>query len=308
MSARNLLKIGWVANLFERYEFVVYIYLADIISQLFFQAADSFQYFDRETVLAWAWRLPFLLSIPLTIGIGIMRCAIIEFPLPQEGREERWRSAQTLHRLKQPFLKPLFTAVPIIAFVSVFGYLLLIWMPSYLTHLLHYSLPLVQLTNMFVLASLTVFNLAAGYIARFIDYRKLIQLGIGCVCILIYPLFTALQEARYRIVLAVLSILALLHGGINGVIMQMLAEAFPRSLRCRGMNLAYTLPMGFCGGTAPLVCTWLTAKTGVLLFPTFYITCFGFIGFLVAFRLAPPHVAEFETPAIEVRGALPPGA
>ncbi len=45
-----------------------------------------FQYFDRTTILAWAWRIPFLLSIPLTVAIGYIRREIRDFPLPQQNR------------------------------------------------------------------------------------------------------------------------------------------------------------------------------------------------------------------------------
>src|SRR5260363_212334 len=41
-----------------------------------------FWYFDRETIVQWAWRLPFLLSIPLTFFIIAMRRAIHDFPVP----------------------------------------------------------------------------------------------------------------------------------------------------------------------------------------------------------------------------------
>ena len=39
-----------------------------------------FWYFDRETIVQWAWRLPFFLGIPLTFFIIDMRRAITVLP------------------------------------------------------------------------------------------------------------------------------------------------------------------------------------------------------------------------------------
>src|SRR5260363_431802 len=79
-------------------------------------------------ILAWAWRIPFLLSLPLTIAIGIMRRAIKCSPMQKSGALD-----SALHTLK----RSLFKTVPITSFLTVFSLTLTICMPFYL---LFYSL------------------------------------------------------------------------------------------------------------------------------------------------------------------------
>jgi MHS family proline/betaine transporter-like MFS transporter len=51
------------------------------------------------------------------------------------------------------------------------------------------------------------------------------------------------------------------------------------------MSLAFTLLAAIFGGTAPLICTHLTDKTGLLLFPAFYMIAFGLLALPAALRL-----------------------
>src|SRR5260363_276544 len=97
--------------------------LASLVANLLFW------YFDRETIVQWAWRLPFLLSIPLTFFIIAMRRAIHDFPVPSTKLEGR-SIATSCAVLKKPML----TAVSIMSFATVFGFVLTIWLPSYLNH------------------------------------------------------------------------------------------------------------------------------------------------------------------------------
>src|SRR5260363_244764 len=72
---------------------------------------------ERENhELPAAWRLPFLLSIPLTFFIIAMRRAIHDFPVPSTKLEGR-SIATSCAVLKKPML----TAVSIMSFATVFG-------------------------------------------------------------------------------------------------------------------------------------------------------------------------------------------
>lgn len=64
-----------------------------------------------------------------------------------------------------------------------------------------------------------------------------------------------------------------------------LGQAFPSFVRCCGMNLAYTFPAVLIGGFTPLVLTWMTEKTGLLMFPAFYILFFSLLALPDAFYI-----------------------
>src|SRR5260364_206616 len=97
-------------------------------------------------ILAWAWRIPFLLSLPLTIAIGIMRRAIKCSPMQKSGALD-----SALHTLK----RSLFKTVPITSFLTVFSLTLTICMPFYLSHFLDYPEHWARLT---IIAGITIWS------------------------------------------------------------------------------------------------------------------------------------------------------
>src|SRR5260364_319324 len=114
-------------------------------------------------ILAWAWRIPFLLSLHLTIAIGILRRAIKCSPMQKSGALD-----SALHTLK----RSLFKTVPITSFLTVFSLTLTICMPFYLSHFLDYQEHWARLTNIFVLITLRPSFLFSGYIARFVGHQQ----------------------------------------------------------------------------------------------------------------------------------------
>lgn len=401
VSTRNLLKISLTANIFEWYDFIIYAYLADVMGQIFFNAADSisglirsfavfaigycarplgslffgilgdrigratplktslmmmavpaacigllptyhdigvwapvlllalrvmqgfaaggelpisacyifevsppvhrsllcsvvmcsqqlgallasfvifilFRYFEHQTVLAWAWRIPFWISIPLTVSIGMMRREI-HAAAPQSNKQfdPLWRL------LKSPMLR----TVPIVLFLSTLGYILLVWLSSYLTHFLGYPRHSAQLMNTVVLAVLICFILTGGTIACFYGYQRVIQTALIVTLVSVVPLWFGLQIGSFSIALIVQLVLAALFGIMLGVSYEAIAAQFKRAVRCRGMTLADTFPTVFAGGTAPLICTWAVDRSGFLMFPAFYILFLGLLALPATWRL-----------------------
>src|SRR5260364_11582 len=111
------------------------------------------------------------------------------------------------------------------------------------------------------------------------------KIGIVATLLLICPLWFLLQKPSFGAILTSQLLLALLFGHMSGIIMEMLGLQFRHFVRCRGMNLAYTFPIAIWGGTAPLVNTWMIQKTGLLLFPAFYIMLFGLLALPAEWRL-----------------------
>ncbi|CCD29215.1 putative Major facilitator family transporter [Candidatus Glomeribacter gigasporarum BEG34] len=249
--------------------------LASLVANLLFW------YFDRETIVQWAWRLPFLLSIPLTFFIIAMRRAIHDFPVPSTKLEGR-SIATSCAVLKKPML----TAVSIMSFATVFGFVLTIWLPSYLNHFLNYPPRLAQLTNTLTLIALVVFKLASGYMAHRLGYQRLVKIGLIMTILFIFPLWFRLQTLSFSHALMTQLLMALLAGSVSGILMEILASQFPSSGRSLGMNLAYTLPTVLLGSTSPLILTLMINKTGLLLFPAFYILFFGLLALPGALSLS----------------------
>src|SRR5260364_387817 len=213
-------------------------------------------------ILAWAWRIPFLLSLPLTIAIGIMRRAIKCSPMQKSGALD-----SALHTLK----RSLFKTVPITSFLPV----------SFL------GLPgtLGAVNKYFCFNHINTFFSILWIHCSICWTSTMFKIGIVATLLLICPLWFLLQKPSFGAILTSQLLLALLFGHMSGIIMEMLGLQFRHFVRCRGMNLAYTFPIAIWGGTAPLVNTWMIQKTGLLLFPAFYIMLFGLLALPAEWRL-----------------------
>jgi MHS family proline/betaine transporter-like MFS transporter len=66
-------------------------------------------------------------------------------------------------------------------------------------------------------------------------------------------------------------LLNLIKAGYSGVLPSLLAEQFPVETRAVGIAFSYSVSVTIFGGFAPLVATWLIARTGDPLSPSFYL-------------------------------------
>ncbi len=244
-----------------------------------------FWYFDQKTILAWAWRIPYLLSIPITLWIAYLRRAIHEPDRNTPSRSAISKTAAPFSSLFKASKSKLLQMGLLIAFEEVCPYVLLLWLPAYLVHFLNVPSSIAQFYNTVMLIALAAFCLFAGYLSGRVGYKRLLITHMLALTFLSYPLFQALQQASYGVLFGIHLVFAYLLSGVSGVSWEMLGDAFPKAVRCSGMSLAFTLPAAIFGGTAPLICTWLTDKTGLLLFPAFYMIAFGLLALPAALRL-----------------------
>jgi len=251
-----------------------------LIGLLFGSLATSLLsfYFTQETLLAWAWRLPFWFGIPLTFVIAYLRRAIPQMPSPQRTDSKRspWKG------LKIPLLQ----GIVIIAFLSSAFNTLAIWMPAYLSYFLEVPYRLAHFTNTLTLCAVVAFCFMAGKLSQHYGHHKVILISTVAILLSVYPFFKGLQTATSWGVLLGLQLgLALFVCGINGTYVEMLGKLFTPVNRLLGMSLGVTLPSALIGGITPMLCSYVIHKTGWLMFPAFYIMAFGLLALPVALRL-----------------------
>jgi MFS transporter, MHS family, proline/betaine transporter len=239
-------------------------------------------FFDEGTLLAWGWRIPFLIGIPLTLFIAYVRQEIQETAdFVSINRPSNTRSTQL-----SSMIAPLVQAICLCCFLNVMQPILTIWMPFYLSHFLNIPAAKANLINMVGLCAMIPFCLVAGSLSQYVGVKKLFTGSILATFILIVPLFYALRIYTYSSVLLGLQLIfAALMGIPQGICIEIFNNLFKPENRSLGVSLACILPAALIGGTVPLVCTYVIHKTGWLMFPAFYIILSGLIALPAALRL-----------------------
>jgi MHS family proline/betaine transporter-like MFS transporter len=255
-------------------------------------ATFLFKYFDSRELLDWAWRIPYLLSVPIAFWIFYVRSAIEQQPALLTEEQKSATSTETIGKqfalMFEGIKSHVLPLMLLVAFMEVCVYVLLFWMPTYLSQFLAVPIAMAQSTNTIMLAIYIGFSLMSGYLSRFVGYKRLLIFHISAILLCTYPLFKALQGSNYTTLLGVHIAFAWLLSGVVAVMMETLGSTFDKEVRAFGMSITHTLSATFFGGTAPLICTYFTHKTGLILFPAFYMMGFAGLALILALRLPSP--------------------
>jgi MHS family proline/betaine transporter-like MFS transporter len=108
--------------------------------------------------------------------------------------------------------------------------------------------------------------------------------------VLSYPMFLWMSGGTFRAALSAQLVSALLSVLYGGASLAAFVELFPTRTRYSGLAVSYNLAAALCGGTTPLVATWLVNVTGSTLAPAYYLMAAA-LGTTIA-ALAMPERAD----------------
>ncbi|OLZ59297.1 metabolite-proton symporter [Streptomyces amritsarensis] len=219
---------------------------------------------------AWGWRIPFLLALPLGAVALWLRTALEEPPAPAPVAAAVTDPAGTTGVREQA--RAVVLGIGRIMGWSAAGYTLLVVLPSHLQSALGASFRDALLAATLVNLGFAASILPAGLLSDRIGRRPVMLGGALGVAVLAIPLLHVLQspgastQARIAAVLTAGALVGLLAGPGPA----MLAEMFPRRVRCTGLGLSYALANAVFSGCAGLLITALTARTGNTAVPAHY--------------------------------------
>ena len=217
-----------------------------------------FSVFTPEEILDWAWRIPFLLSLPMGLLIAVLR-RVLPADAPQE---------QTI-KAPSPVVRVLKEHPALVIRGALLGwgsaaafYLIAVFLSSYLTteHDLDQKNALTVQT--LAIATVIVVMPLAGLMADVFGRRKMVLISSTACSAFAVPLFLVLKHgsgAMDFLAVGVFSIVVAL-GFIPYQVW--IAELFPFDLRGSGLGISYNIAAGVFGGTTPLIATALVQFSG----------------------------------------------
>jgi MHS family proline/betaine transporter-like MFS transporter len=228
----------------------------------------------------WGWRVPFLLGgILAPVGI-YMRRNIEETPAFERVRHA---TADAGH------------AAPAALAAKAFGftvlwttayYVLLAYMPTFTQKHVGLSRSDALWANTLGLLILVLVAPLTGLLSDRIGRKPLLLACCLGMAVLAYPLFqTMLAHPSFATVVLVQALFALLIAAFSGPGPAAIAEIFPTRVRSTWMSAGYSLSVAIFGGFAPFVATWLIARTGSPLSPTWYLIGAAVVSTLVILSL-----------------------
>jgi MHS family proline/betaine transporter-like MFS transporter len=259
------------------------------------------------TMQQWGWRVPFLLAGPLGL-IGVwLRLRIAETPAFERTESaERQRSARSRFRdVVVQQRRALLLAIAVVLALDVTNYLVLSYLPNYLSGTLGYdtthSLLLTVVTMLVMLGAIPFVGRLADRVGR----RPVLAAACLGYLVLSVPALWLLQHGSGSATLAGLLLLGLCQTLFIGTTPAALPEMFPTSHRYSGMALAFNIAASLFGGTAPMVAEYLVRTTGNLYTPAYYMMAAGLVGLVAVWIMretaqqplqgSPPTISESDS-------------
>ncbi|MFI5566973.1 MFS transporter [Streptomyces sp. NPDC051740] len=242
-----------------------------------------------DTMDAWGWRIPFLVAGPLGI-VGIyLRLKLDDTPAYlklEQGNvhiTEGANAAETtahggLARIFRQHWPTLVLCIALVGAYNVTDYMLLSYMPTYLSDELHYS----ETHGLLILvATMVLLMLIINQVGRLNDRfgrKPLLMTGMLGFFVLSTPAFLLVRQGSLLAVSAGMLMLGLSLVCLLGTMSAALPAMFPTPVRYGSLSVGYNLSASLFGGTTPLVITALIGATGSDMMPAYYSMAAALVG------------------------------
>ena len=222
-----------------------------------------------EILDSWAWRIPFLLG-GLLGPVGLyMRRNIEETPAFLRASEV---SPSENAQLSVAPLRLAMRALGFTILWTVSYYVILSYMPTFLQKYVKLSRTEALWSTTAGLLVLVAATPLMGLLSDRIGRKPLLLAACAGFILLPYPLFVLmLSGVSLATIVVVQIVLALTIALYSGPGPAAIAEIFPTKVRSTWMSTGYSAGVAIFGGFAPFIATWLIARTGNPISPSYYV-------------------------------------
>ncbi|MBA4115783.1 MAG: MFS transporter [Rubrobacter sp.] len=233
-----------------------------------------------EAMIAYGWRIPFLLAGPLGI-IGLYIRLRLEDTPEFKALESAGEVAQSpLRETLTHNWKPILQVAGLVIIQNVGFYIVLTYLQTYISGQLGYGATYASLSTVLTLLLAMAIIPPLGALSDRVGRKPLLIASCVGFAVLTYPLFLLMnQGSLVNAILAHMALGALLAVFISTSIAA-LTELFPTRVRYGGFSIGYNFSVAIFGGIAPFLATYLISATGNPLSPAFYVI-FGAVATLL---------------------------
>ncbi|RZD81376.1 glycine betaine/L-proline transporter ProP [Streptomyces albidoflavus] len=271
---------------------------------------------DDGAMESWGWRIPFLVAGPLGF-VGIyLRLKLDETPAFQKLEDgtsahasEAADGVETTHKgdlakIFRRYWPSLILCIALVGAYNITDYMLLSYMPTYLSDEMGYdeSHGLLILIGVMVLLMLIINQV--GKLSDRFGRKPLLLAGMISFFFLSIPSFLLVKQGSLLAVSGGMLMLGLSLVCLLGTMSAALPALFPTPVRYGSLSVGYNLSASLFGGTTPLVITGLIGLTGDDMMPAYYAMAASLVGIIAVACMketahrplagSPPSVATEE--------------
>ncbi|MCM3264271.1 glycine betaine/L-proline transporter ProP [Streptomyces thermoviolaceus] len=235
---------------------------------------------SSSELTSWGWRIPFLIAGPMGI-IGLyLRMRLEETPAfaAEAERAESQRPKVPLREMVTGQWRAMLLCMGLVLVFNVTDYMLLSYMPSYLTSELKYDETHGLLVVLAVMVLMMIVQPFAGLLTDRVGRRPVIAAGCAGFLLLSIPALLLIRQGSLVAVGLGMGALGLLLVCFTAAMPSALPSLFPTRVRYGSLSIGFNVSVSLFGGTTPLVVTALIGATGNTMMPAYYMMAAAVIG------------------------------
>ncbi|WP_343833677.1 MFS transporter [Glutamicibacter creatinolyticus] len=227
---------------------------------------------QADQMESWGWRLPFLLAAPMGLIGRYIRTKLEDSPAFRAmAEEENDAPTSPVSSLFREHWRRLLLAAGAVLLNAVGFYVILSYMPTYLSEELHLDATRSYLATTVALVTYIGFIFITGMLSDKFGRKRVLMSASVLFVLLTVPAFMLLDTGNFLLIILVQIALGAMLTLNDGTLPSYLAEMFPTRVRYSGFAVSFNLSNALFGGTAPFMATLLIAASGNLLAPGWYL-------------------------------------
>ena len=227
---------------------------------------------DKEQMIAWGWRIPFVLGF-LLAPIGLyLRSRVAESPAFDRTIAQRAVASAPVRDTLTFYLRPVLAAFGLSVVGTVGNYTYNIFLPSFASGQLGIPAGTAYYSTALAAVVLTVLTPVMGWLSDKVGRKPVLLISALGYVVIAYPLFmlvTGMKNGTGLILTQ--SIAAVLLAMYAGPLCAILSELFPTKVRFTALSIGYSLAVTIFGGFAPFIATFLIQQTGSPIAPAAFV-------------------------------------
>ncbi len=218
------------------------------------------------------WRLPFVFGAIISFIGFILRYTMNETPEFSLLGKNKIEKVLNLKTLYTQYPSSTLLSFMVGALNGALSYTLFGFLNVYLSKYLGMEPSASMKYNLLGLFFFMVFSPLAGYCLDIYGRTRYMCVATFLVLLCALPVFLLLQTLNPLLILCGQALLGILTASIAGAGHGYMQPLFPTQVRLRGVSINFSLGMALCGGTAPMIFTYLIeSERATLYVPAFYL-------------------------------------
>ncbi|HKU15127.1 MAG TPA: MFS transporter [Steroidobacteraceae bacterium] len=243
-------------------------------------AAITATAFGTDNMASWAWRVPFLISVPLILLCYWARTTIEDSPKFKEIARQHKLPKAPLREIIRNHRPGLLKVIAIGFAQNATGYVCLVYLNIHLTNTLGYDkisvFWLISAVSFLAVLLKPLFGAVSDRVGR----KPMLVLGFAGYMVIAPATMYVASLGSFTLVIIAVTISILPFSVVQAVGYPLYAELFPTRVRYSGVSLGFNIATIVGAGTASYIAAWLTAVTGNPMAPAGYVVIAALIGLL----------------------------